>query len=170
MNKLSRYKTVLILLMIFLLPLVIAFLISQHNTFSTTNYGHWAPHDMHWKFSKKSKTPWKLLLNINGQCDKSCINELDALGRVRLAMGRKAYDLSIYLILPELKYLDKELEQVLVTQGIQVEISQHPKDNRKNAFTNYPIILVDAKDNAVLMYRFKFEPKKIFNDMNKLIQ
>lgn len=173
-NSLKKYRSLLLLVFFFLLPLVAAYFIFSKpfilRKLSTTNYGQWAP-EVKWQLHKEKVRPWQLVLWNDGACEQVCMQKLDQLARIRLAMGRKLYELDLVLVIPEgivvsdakrLQLKDNNIHYQFLPRE---EVSLWQKD-----FLKQPIVLFTPEHQAILMYPTAFESKKMFHDLQVLIK
>lgn len=173
-NSLKKYRSLLLLVVLFLLPLVAAYFIFSKPLLllklSTTNYGQWAP-QLTWRLHNEKVRPWQLVLWNDGACDEVCMQKLDQLARIRLAMGRKLYELDLVLVIPEGIVVSDAKRLLLKDNNIRYqylpreEILVWQKD-----FQKQPIVLFTPEHQAILMYPTAFESKKMFHDLQILIK
>lgn len=173
-NNLKKYRSVLILVILFSLPIWAAFYIFSKpmllRKLSTTNYGQWAP-QVNWQLNKTKARPWQLILWNDGPCEQQCMQQLDQLARIRLAMGRKVYELSLVLVVPEgINFSDEQDAQL---KDNNIDYQYLPREEvlawNKN-FQAKPIVLFSPEHVSILMYPMDLEPKKMFHDLQVLIK
>jgi hypothetical protein len=173
-NISKKYTSILILIFIFSLPFFAAFYLFSHpellRYFSSTNYGKWAP-KMTWQFNEKQARPWQLVYWHESVCLTDCIEQLDRLGRIRLAMGRKVYNLDIVLLQPEGTLVSKELQKQLQEWNMYYQtIPSQQVDIWNQKFKDYPIVLFDEKHQSILMYPLNLDSKKAYHDLQVLVK
>ncbi|HBB53682.1 MAG TPA: hypothetical protein DCZ80_07255 [Legionellales bacterium] len=173
-NILKKYLSILVMVFIFSLPFFAAFYVFLHpdllRNFSSTNYGQWAP-KMHWQFNEKQARPWQLVYWHEFTCSKECIAQLDQLGRIRLAMGRKVFNLDIVLLQPEGIQVSKVLKQQLKEWNMYYQtIPQAQVGEWNQMFKEHPIVLFDAKHQSILMYPLNLDSKKAYHDLQVLVK
>lgn len=171
----QRRIVILLLVMIFMLPLFGAYWLHRHPAVlgleRTTNYGHWVKAKIFLPPSVHTARPWKLIFWHPNTCDERCFEHLNQLAKLRLAMGRKLYQLDIGL------YLDKQHRLSLqeVTNMQQNDIDWAYAGSTEQAtwnvhFGQYPIVLFSPEGQALLMYPEDFNAKKMYNDLQRLIR
>ena len=98
--KKSNYLILLILGLMFLAPGVAAYLFYQHPNWlgsSRVNKGILLNPPLHLP-SLGHESKWKILFWSPGPCDAVCLQQLDTLARVRLALGRQFYNIELWLL------------------------------------------------------------------------
>ncbi|MDQ5884493.1 MAG: hypothetical protein QG556_833 [Pseudomonadota bacterium] len=173
-NNLKKYRSVIILVVLFFLPIGSAFYIFSQpmllRKLSTTNYGQWAP-QLDWQLNKPKARPWQLVLWQNGPCEQQCMQQLDQLARIRLAMGRKVYELSLVLLVPEGMQLTKQQTDQLKDNNIDYQYLPREKVPTWNKnFQVKPVVLFSPEHLSILMYPKDLEPKKMYHDLQVLIK
>lgn len=173
-NNSKKYSSVLILVVIFSLPIWAAFYIFSKpmllRKLSTTNYGQWAP-VVHWQLNQPKARPWQLVLWNQGLCEQKCIHRLDELARVRLAMGRKVYNLDVVLVLPEGIHLSESLRSQLKDSNIEYQyLPSNAVMTWNDFFQKHPVVLFSPEHTSILMYPRELEPKKLYHDLQVLIK
>ena len=173
-NRLKKYRSLLFLIVLFSLPMVAAYYIFSQpmllRKLSTTNHGQWAP-EVSWQLHKDKARPWQLVLWNDGPCEQVCMHKLDQLARIRLAMGRKLYELDLILVIPEGMVVSDAQRAQLKENNIYYqylpleEVSVWGKK-----FQKQPIVLFSPQHQAILMYSTALEPKKMFHDLQVLIK
>jgi hypothetical protein len=173
-NIFKKYIHIMILVLIFSLPMLAAFYLYQNpkwwRCFSTTNYGQWAP-QFTWQFNEKKSRPWQLVYWYENTCSTDCLSRLDLLGRIRLAMGRKVYDLDIVLLQPQGSTSSEKIKQQLNEWNMYQQFI--PADQVliwKKLFQDHPIVLFDPEHQALLMYPPNLDAKKAYHDLQVLVK
>lgn len=173
-NQFKKYISVITLVFIFSLPFFSAVYLFMHpglwKKFSTTNYGQWAP-KIDWPFNHSKARPWQISLWQEMPCKESCVNTLDKIARIRLAMGRKLYEVDIVLVVPEGAPISPVLKKQLKEWNLYFK---YLPDNQivswKKGFQQFPIVLFGPEHQAVLMYPENFDSKKMYHDLQVLIK
>jgi hypothetical protein len=173
-NKIKKYISVLVLVVIFSIPFFAAFFLFTHPALwrhlSSTNYGNWAP-KTNWQLNQAKARAWQIVLWNDGSCEQSCMQTLDQLGRVRLAMGRKVYEVDIVLVVPEGIEISSELERQLKEWNFYYQylpLKDKPIWNKN--FKQYPIVLFGPEHESVLEYPLNFDSKKMYHDFQVLVK
>lgn len=176
MEKMKKNLWVLsILIVVFSIPWMIAYHLSKHpewmKNLHPTNYGTWVKPELSWQEPIPNKRQWQLVLWQSKPCKLNCIKQLDLLGRVRLAMGRKVMLMNIWLYLPKDYPLTKEQLANLNEHDILVAYADKKHQLLWNStFSKQPIVLFSPENKALLMYNFNPEPKQIYHDFQRLIK
>jgi hypothetical protein len=176
MEKMKRNLLVLsVLVLIFSIPWMIAYQLSKHpewmKNLHPTNYGTWVKQPVTWQEPVPNQRHWQLVLWQDKACTISCMKQLDLLGRVRLAMGRKVMLMNIWLYLPSDYPLTDEQMRNLSEHDILVAYANKSQQALwTQTFSKAPIVLFSPENKALLMYNSSFEPKKIYHDFQRLIK
>lgn len=160
----------LLLLLIFIMPGLSAYYFYTHPQWlskSTTNRGQLVEKPQ--QISLGTEKKWGLVLWWNKPCDSACIQQLDKLARIRLALGRRLYQVNMYLLLPEnIAAPSLETQQMLKEKGI--EIKRISVENpQKLPFSKETLAISDPKNFVVLTYALGQNPMDIFADMKQLL-
>ncbi len=114
---------------------------------------------------------WQLVLWSPGACKKSCIEQLDKLARIRLALGRHLYDVVPRLLLAaNAPPLTPALARALQEQDIHVLTLPAGARERMPVLKNQLEIFIANPDNyLVLAYVATVKPGDIFHDIKQLL-
>lgn len=169
----SRHYVIFILLVIiFSLPGLSAYLYYHHPDWLTpmkTNQGV--------LFSPSVKLPsleagqsWHLLLWYPTACGTPCMQVLDKLGRIRLALGRRLYDLDLTLLLsPHAERVSTAQMDSLHQQAMDV-ITLTARDVALLTPNEARILIADPRGYLVLSYPAGSAPEPIYHDLKQLIK
>ena len=171
----NKNLTLLLLAVLFLIPVLVAHQLSRHPEWiqgiNPTNYGTFVDKPMVWHHKGDEKRPWQLVLWQNNPCDKQCLQQLDELARIRLAMGRKVYLMNIWLFCPEDVKLSADEIQRFQQQDIHVAYASSKEQVQWNhVFATHPIVLVSPEHKTLMMYDFNPNPKKMYHDFQLLMK
>lgn len=171
----ARKKSLWALLLVSLVPLALAFLMYFQQLWlptSTTNEGELLlpPEQLledslvYHKLSQdmKDERQWRLLINIEGACNQSCLENLHLLRQVHIALGKEAHRVTRILLLNE---------QML--KGLGTDYPHMLKAKPKNGFTlkrGEGVYLVDPLDNIMMYYTFSQIGKSMLKDIKKLLK
>jgi hypothetical protein len=173
MNAKRKY-TIWLLIFIFSLPMFIAYQLAQHPDWvgkaNTTNYGDWVKPGVMWKPKALNNRDWQLVYWDNGICDKDCFNTLNQLAKIRLAMGRKLYQMNIWLMIPNEEVLSSKEIKSLHKQDIQLAYADKVTQEEWKLFASHPIVLFSPEKQALLMYESNPNSKKMYHDLQLLIK
>lgn len=172
--KNKKYIQIILLVIVFTIPTLIAYLLSKSPNWlqnhSTTNYGVWVPKTIPCPLENE-KRPWQLVLWQAQGCHNACMQQLGELAKVRLAMGRKVFDLNIWVVVPKRFQLEDEQVQFLENHDIRVGYFDEGIEKQWNEIiANAPIVLVNPEKEALLMYPLNPQPKRLFHDLQLLIK
>jgi hypothetical protein len=168
-----KYFTLLILVMTFAAPGIMAYLFYQHPSWlgsTKTNRGRLLASPIQLDvFNGNPK--WKLVYWKPEGCDKSCLNQLNAIGRVRLALGRKLYQVDEWLILDHTNELEaSELRPIFKEQDIHVTtIQKFEAEKLAGLPKNEAIFIVNPGNFIILTYKVGGNPDDIYKDIKLLL-
>lgn len=170
----KQNKTLFILIVIFLLPVIAAHYAFHHAShyFSDkgTNYGKFVANSITWQAGNNPR-PWQLILKVENQCQPDCLEILDKLSRLRLSMGRKLYNLDLVLLLPAAQFPTPKLISQLDNQNILwTVLGDEDASKWKQDLRGEMILLFGPEHRAVLKYPKLFESKKMAHDLQLLIK
>ncbi|KTD75520.1 hypothetical protein [Legionella waltersii] len=168
-----KYLTLLILAMTFAAPGIMAYLFYQHPTWlgsAKTNRGRLLASPIQLEvFNGNPK--WKLVYWKPEGCDKTCLNQLNSIGRVRLALGRKLYQVDEWLLLDHANKLEaSELRPIFKEQDIHVTTIKKLEAAKLAELPKKETIFIVNPDNfIVLTYKEGGNPDDIYKDMKLLL-
>ncbi len=170
-----NYFTLLLLGLVFLAPGISAYFFYRHPQWlgaATTNKGVFlAPPVLLTSLDLLSPNKWRLVLWSPSACETSCIEQLDKLARIRLALGRRLYDVVPQLWLgAKAPPLSEALVNILQDQGIDTLPLAAGASKRMPILQNRLEIFIANPDNyLVLSYQPMVKPDDIFNDIKQLL-
>ena len=173
-----NYFILLLLSLVFLAPGISAYVFYTHPGWlgdTTTNKGVFleppALLSSLDQLSGSAVSKWRLVLWSPTACEASCIVELDKLARIRLALGRRLYDVVIELVLgANTPPLSGELVHVLQEQDIHMLKLAVGASKGVSVLKNRLQIFIANPDNyLVLTYQPTVKPDDIFNDIKQLL-
>lgn len=114
---------------------------------------------------------WQLVLWSPHACDKRCMEQLDKLVRIRLALGRRLYDVTPLLLLgARAPALSEHVAQMLLEQDVTVVRSSFDENAPPLASRGSLEIFIANEDHyLVLSYLPTTKPGDIFHDLNQLL-
>lgn len=169
MNTIKRHTMLGILILIFLAPGLAACLFYTHPHWlagAQTNRGQLLnPPLLLNEFPLSGK--WGLVLHSES-CDKLCLDQLDRLARMRLALGRQLYQVSLSLLtepvdpIPLLQnhLLENDIGILSLHPTTRVFLSHHATEH---------IFIVDPKGYCILAYPLNAPPHAIYQDLKRLL-
>ena len=167
MNHGHRHKIALVLLLIaFSAPGIISYYVYQHpQRFfqQTTNKGEFVKPPI--QLSAWTSKKWQLILWQPRQCNKICLEQIDKLVRVRLALGRQFYDVDVRILLPNgIPMLNERAQQLFADQQIQT-------NQLATSLSSEPVIYIaDPAHYLILKYAATAQPDDIFHDLKRLVK
>lgn len=172
-KQVTRYFILLLLASLFVVPGVTAYLLYQHpNWVNSTKVNKGILLNSPIRInSLGDQSKWQLILWSPGLCKQTCLKQLDMLGRVRLALGRRLYEVEQQLILSkdqssiteEMKLMLKKLDFHTVQLSIDDKI-------KLNALSSNTKIFIATPDNfLVLGYLSHAKPEDIYKDLKLLL-
>lgn len=115
-----------------------------------------------------AKPKWRLVLWSPNACDAVCRQQLDKLARVRLALGRRLYEVDEWLIttVP----LPNALHQALNDQDIHTLLLSPDEKTKPGALDKKAhIFIANPDDYLILTYQLDDKPENIFHDLKRLL-
>lgn len=184
MKILSRHALmVLLLALLFFAPGITALYFYQHPQWlsgHTTNKGNFVSPPLQISSLNMSRTSIKLTPNVPkwhmvlwrpDECDEACLTLLEQLARVRLALGRRYYDVEEVLLMGELsKPLSSEFKAKLREQAIElVYLPQKESSVLSKVSSDQRIFIANPQGFLVLSYAVPAESDDIYHDIKQLL-
>ncbi|WP_232220411.1 hypothetical protein [Legionella tunisiensis] len=118
-----------------------------------------------------SNNKWRLLLWSPDDCSITCLNQLDKLARIRLALGRRLYEVEQWLILEDnSKALPKSLEASLKEQDIHLlRLSHEQRQSLAILKPEAQVFIANPNNYLVLSYAPAANSQDIFHDLKQLL-
>lgn len=171
-KPMSKCSVLLLLTILFMAPGFAAYLLYQHSTWigTKTNKGRLLSPPIAFSFFKET-AKWHIVFWQPSVCKKACMQQVDLLARVRLALGRKLYQVDQWLILGD---TDAEpstkLKQILAERDFNV--GYWPSAKMDHLFKrNSPaaIFLVSPENYIILSYALNAKPDDMYKDLKLLL-
>ena len=169
----SRYSILLLLAIMFAAPGIAAYIFYHHPTWlgaSKTNKGFLLnpPLALH---SLDNKSKWRIVLWSDKPCDDACLKELDLLARVRLALGRKLYQVDQWLLLDNRQHpLTDNAQNFLKEHDFHFSsVSPEDKTSLASFAENTRIFIVNPDNYLILTYQLTANPDDIYKDLKLLL-
>ena len=169
-----------LLLLIFIAPSITAYWYYQHQTHlaatNLLNYGHLLNPPINFTAMQKNKivtnrSSWKLLLWYPKVCKNLCQQQLNKLFRIRLALGRKFYDVDQLLVTKNIpSTLEHDIMLPLKNRAIEFVTLNEMQQNKLKMLLNNPQVFIMNPDNyLILSYKLDANPADIFHDLQRLL-
>lgn len=114
---------------------------------------------------------WRIVFWTPNACDTTCLKELDTLARVRLALGRKLYQVEQWLILGDnAPSLSPEAQATLKELDFHVARFSTAKINAPEyLFSDAKVFLADPNNYLILSYAPSANPDDVYKDLKLLL-
>ncbi len=184
MKLLSRHAVmVLLLALLFFAPGLTAMYFYQHPQWlsgHSTNKGNFVNpalpisslNKLHTSTKLTANMPkWHVVLWRPDACDETCVTQLEQLARVRLALGRRYYEVDEVLLMGELSTpLSSELKAKLGEQTIEaVYLPQMESEALAKESPGQRIFIANPQGFLVLSYAVTAESDDIYHDLKQLL-
>ena len=173
--KIVRYNYVVLLLLalLFAAPGLSAYVLYTHPSWlgeATTNKGVLLSPPV---LLAHSDAPgkWQLVLWSPMACEQGCIEQLDKMARIRLALGRHLYEVAPRLLLGvNAPPLSLKLVNALREQDIKIlKLSTSEREHMPILQNHLEIFIANPEDYLVLAYQSTVKPDDIFYDIKQLL-
>lgn len=118
----------------------------------------------------KTEKKWSLVLWSPQACKKVCQQQLDQLGRIRLALGRRLYEVNQCLVTDGRQSPSRRLMLALHEHAIDwLPLSKEQINKLASMTTNPRIFIADPDGYLILAYASTAKPGDIFHDLKHLL-
>lgn len=169
-----NYLVLLLLALLFAAPGITAYLYYLNPQWlgaNTTNKGKLLNPPLLLSNVVDGRGKWRFVLWYPRNCDAKCLQKVDKLARVRLALGRYLYEVDQWLLLNE----DSQQMESMALKTLQ-EQEVHVSRLSKDSLTNLPILasnpkifIANPKGYLVLAYVENAKPGDIYHDIKRLL-
>lgn len=172
-NKYRSQITLLLLVLLFAAPGLSAYFFYFHPQWlsaSTINRGQLLnPPILLKQLGTDSK--WRLAIWAGESCDATCSDQLDKLERIRVALGRRLYDVELSLLIDaKAAPMTPELTDALQKQGFSVVRLSADESQVLYSLNNQPKFFIANPDHyLVLAYPLSAESDDLFHDIKHLL-
>lgn len=175
MKRIPKYCIVVLIGLIFLAPGLIAYFFYQNHwltTASKTNKGLLLNPPIQLTgqpASLKHSQKWQLILWMPTQCSQECLQQIDQLARIRLALGRRLYQVETWVWLGNSTqaFTPNHLQDL---QEQDIQLTTNPRVPKElQALKEPQIFIANPQHYLVLAYKVSSNPKDIFHDMKCLL-
>ncbi|KTD05905.1 hypothetical protein Lgra_2682 [Legionella gratiana] len=169
----SKYYILLLLVLIFATPGIAAYLFYQHPSWlgtATINKGTLLNPPVALN-SFEGAAKWRIIFWNPSVCDKACIKQLDIIARVRLALGRKLYQVDQWLLLGN-KSPSLSQEQHSFLREIDFKVTKLPATEiqaQRALFAQAKIFIADPNNYLILSYSPQVNPDDVYKDLKLLL-
>jgi hypothetical protein len=119
----------------------------------------------------EGKSKWKIVFIAHETCKQSCLDQLNMLARVRLALGRKLYQVDECLVLDPLDApLAEEIKPLLKEQDIRVvSLTSSEMTRLTAAHKDIDVFIVNPDNYLILGYKAGENPDDVYKDLKLLL-
>lgn len=158
-----------LLIVLFAAPGIIAYLVYLHPTWisARTNHGHLLqPPPKLDALSLAEK--WQLLYWSPQACTQTCMQRIDELAKLRLALGRRLYYVDLVLA-SDIPLTDVAQETQNLLHAVDGKIVQLKGADAEKLGVQPTIYLLNPEHYVVLAYSSDQKAKDIFEDLQKMV-
>lgn len=119
----------------------------------------------------ETKEKWHLTVWCPAGCDARCLSLLDEMARVRLALGRRLYQVDLWLLQKEdTAQCTKDVAEMLKTQAIEARYLSAQEQQDLTPFQDEPrVFLADPEQYLILQYEARGAAQDVFQDLKRLL-
>lgn len=165
----KKNAVLLALALLFAAPGLAAYLFFQHPQWlgsSTTNKGRLITPPLHLTLLGKEQNKWRLVLWNPQNCRTDCLKQVDKLARIRLALGRRLYNVEQWLLLGDKAHA---FPQTLIA-ALQEQDIQFMQTNAATQLGSAAQVYIISPENyVVLAYPLATKSANIFHDLKQLV-
>lgn len=172
-NKYRSYIILLLLALVFAAPGLSAYVFYFHPQWlseQTINRGQLlSPPILLKQLGADSK--WRLAMLSTASCDNACNKQLDQLARIRVALGRRLYEVELTLLLDaNAAPISAAFAAALHEQGFSVARLSATESKALASLSNQPTLFIANPDHyLVLAYPMSAESDDLFHDIKHLL-
>lgn len=172
-KRASEYYILLVLVIMFAAPGIAAYMFYQHPSWlgaTRVNKGTLL-HPPLILDVLKGKPKWRIIYWSPGPCDKACLAQLDVLARLRLALGRKLYQVDQWLILGDrAPALSEQSESRLKEIDFQwTRLTASEVKAKGTILSDAKVFLADPGNYLILSYSSQVDPGDVYKDLKLLL-
>ena len=169
----SKYYVLLLLIATFAAPGIAAYLFYQHPGWlsgAKVNRGELLNPPVTVSVLPKT-SKWHIVFWSPEVCDKACLKQLDTLARIRLALGRKLYQVDQWLVLSDkVPALAQETKAILKELDFQVaQMSEAEAGAHGVLFSGAKVFLANPDNYLILSYSSSVNPDDVYKDLKLLL-
>ncbi len=168
----SKYYILVLLIVLFVAPGVAAYLFYQHPSWLGARVNKGAllnPPVMLNTLEGKSK--WRIIFWSPEACDQVCMKQLDVLARIRLALGRKLYQVDQWLLLSDkAPSLSQKQQSFLKEIDFKVaKLSAAEVITHNALLSEAKVFIADPGNYLILSYASQVNPDDVYKDLKLLL-
>lgn len=172
-QQFTKYYIVLILLFLFAAPGITAYLFYAHPSWlgaTRTNKGNLLANPIELT-SLAGTNKWQLVFWTPVSCEQECLKQLDILARVRLALGRKLYQVEQKLLVGSMQAEQIEaLKHELKAKDIAIEsLSNRDEQQVQQLAATSQIFIINPDRYLILSYPAGANPDDVYKDLKLLL-
>lgn len=169
-----NYIILLILSVVFAAPGLSAYLFYAHPTWlhqEKTNRGEWLDPSIKLTKLHLESSKWAIVMWQPHSCDRQCIEKLNQLARVRLALGRRLYSIQLILLLnQDASEPSNRFKEILEDRDIQiVQLAHDDKKTERDLGLDGKVYIASPNHDLILAYASTANPGDVYHDIQKLL-
>lgn len=174
MNKQkSKWGVLFLLVLVFIAPGIAAYVVFQHPNWlgsTTINKGKLLSPAVALNPLDDSKK-WQIIYWSPTGCETGCMQQLDVLARMRLALGRKLYYVDQWLVMgDEVNSLTETAQALLKEQDFHIATLSTIQKEQMSALSTQPKVYLANPDHyLILSYDAQVNPDDIYKDLKHLL-
>ncbi len=178
-NKLMQNKKVFMaLFLVFLAPGILAIIFYLNPSWLgglPTNKGRMIRPSVKFAYldeaKEKNKEKWHMAVWCPNGCDTTCLQALDEMARVRLALGRRLYQVDLWFLPSQAGMMCKpDIAKALKAQAVKTRVLSINEQVAVPLLQNREkVFLADPDDYLVLEYEGLGKAKDVFQDLKRLL-
>ena len=172
-NSSAKFYTLLFLVVMFAAPGIAAYVFYQHPGWlgaTKINKGTLLNPPVALK-ALDNKAKWRIVFWEPDACDAACLKQLDTLARVRLALGRKLYQVDQWIMFGD-KAPDLSSETQSILKELDFQVTRLPEADARaqhELFAKPNVFLVDPNNYVILSYSASVNPDDVYKDLKLLL-
>ena len=169
----KNYISLAALVVLFIIPGIVAYFAFQDPSafgLKPTNHGQFIKPPFLLSELKNNKK-WRLVYFSRHDCTEECMGDLDKMARIRLALGRRLYNVDSYFFMPQsAEDLTEEQEKILQDVNISVlKFSVDGKEYQRVFDKERAFFIVSPENYLILSFAADTPSEDIFADLKKLV-
>lgn len=175
MNPIRRYYIILFaLVVLFAAPGLSAYFFYYHPQWLssvTTNKGQLINPPIRVPALTSKTAKWQFVLWRPEGCDVSCMKQLEQLSRVRVALGRRLYDVDLVVLMnANGSAVSDGHAKLLSEQNVsEVRLSARAADKMTRLYNKPMFFIANPEHYLVLAYQTTSQPDDLFHDIKLLL-